>query len=312
MKVYVFDLLPYGKRFEEFSADGMIPYPLPGRHFDAETAARTYYEHLEIWREMDALGYDGVGLNEHHTTPHGLMNSPNMMAAVAAQHTKKLKFLILGNLLPLHNPLRIAEELAMADVLERALRSRQRIDTNSVSLNVGGRYVIIDGELVEARAAQLAHMPHNQVYAELRDYVIRLVEAELQRGGVRDMAALDISPRGAAGREIDNYLERAWPNLTPQAFLLELFSTRRRLDAAAAGLLHPDLNLGNILVAGDPERPRAWLIDLDRARMTGDMKADDRVAMQRRLNRSREKLESQHGQAVGRVELIAFGEALHG
>ena len=66
---------------------------------------------------MDKLGYDGVGLNEHHTTPHGLMNSPNMMAAVAAQRTKRLKFLLLGNLVPLHNPLRIAEELAMADCL---------------------------------------------------------------------------------------------------------------------------------------------------------------------------------------------------
>ena len=68
---------------------------------------------------MDKLGFDGVGLNEHHTTPHGLMNSPNMMAAVGAQRTKKLKFLMLGNLVPLHNPLRIAEELAMADTLSR-------------------------------------------------------------------------------------------------------------------------------------------------------------------------------------------------
>lgn len=117
MKVYVFDLLAYGRQFEEFKADRLIPYPLSGKYFDRELAAKTYYEHLEVWREMDALGYDGVGLNEHHTTPHGLMNSPNMMASVAAQHTKKLKFLILGNLLPLHNPLRIAEELAMADVL---------------------------------------------------------------------------------------------------------------------------------------------------------------------------------------------------
>ena len=84
MKVYVFDLLAYGRQFEEFKNDRLIPYPLPGKYFDRELAAKTYYEHLEVWREMDALGYDGVGLNEHHTTPHGLMNSPNMMAAVAA------------------------------------------------------------------------------------------------------------------------------------------------------------------------------------------------------------------------------------
>jgi alkanesulfonate monooxygenase SsuD/methylene tetrahydromethanopterin reductase-like flavin-dependent oxidoreductase (luciferase family) len=119
MKIYIWDLLPYGKQFDEYKADRYLPWPLSGKHFDPEVAAQTYQDHLELWAEMDRLGYDGVGLNEHHTTPHGLMNSPNMMAAVAAQHTKRLKFLILGNLLPLHNPLRIAEELAMADCMSR-------------------------------------------------------------------------------------------------------------------------------------------------------------------------------------------------
>ena len=66
---------------------------------------------------MDQLGYDGVGFNEHHCSPYGLMNSPNLMAAAAAQRTKRLKLLIYGNLLPLHEPLRLAEELAMLDCL---------------------------------------------------------------------------------------------------------------------------------------------------------------------------------------------------
>ena len=79
-----------------------------------------------------------------------------------------------------------------------------------------------------------------------------------------------------------------------------------------AGLVHPDLNLRNILISGPTESPRAWLVDLDRAHLSGDMAAGDRVEMQRRLNRSREKLEAEYGQRVGKVELIAFGEALHG
>src|SRR5258708_35839942 len=45
------------------------------------------------------------------------MNSPNLRAAAAAQGTKKLKLLIYGTLLPLHEPLRLAEELAMLDCL---------------------------------------------------------------------------------------------------------------------------------------------------------------------------------------------------
>jgi alkanesulfonate monooxygenase SsuD/methylene tetrahydromethanopterin reductase-like flavin-dependent oxidoreductase (luciferase family) len=119
VKVFIFDLLPYAKHFDQYKETKYLPYPLPGDHYDPEVGARSYEEHLKCWEEMDKLGYDGVGLNEHHTTPHGLMNSPNMMAAVGAQRTKKLKFLLLGNLVPLHNPLRIAEELAMADCLSR-------------------------------------------------------------------------------------------------------------------------------------------------------------------------------------------------
>src|SRR5437016_13221293 len=66
---------------------------------------------------MDRLGYDGVGFNEHHTSPYGLMNSPNLLAAAAAQRTQRLKLLVYGNLLPLHDPLSLAEELAMLDCM---------------------------------------------------------------------------------------------------------------------------------------------------------------------------------------------------
>lgn len=119
MKVFIFDLMPYTKIFEEFRKERHIPYPLPGKYFEPDVAARTYEDSIALWQEMDKLGFDGVGLNEHHTSIHGVMNSPNMMAAVGAQHTEKLKFLQLGNLLPLHNPLRIAEEIAMADCMSR-------------------------------------------------------------------------------------------------------------------------------------------------------------------------------------------------
>jgi len=60
MKVFVFDTIPYDHHFDEFKADRHIPYPLPRKYFDPEIAARTYSAHIEVWREMDRLGYDGV------------------------------------------------------------------------------------------------------------------------------------------------------------------------------------------------------------------------------------------------------------
>jgi alkanesulfonate monooxygenase SsuD/methylene tetrahydromethanopterin reductase-like flavin-dependent oxidoreductase (luciferase family) len=117
MKVFVFDLLPYAEHLEHLKDGRELPYPLPRRHFKPDVAVRTYEEHLTAWEALDRLGYDGVGFNEHHTSPYGLMNSPNLMAAAAAQRTRRLRLLIYGNLLPLHDPLRLAEELAMLDCL---------------------------------------------------------------------------------------------------------------------------------------------------------------------------------------------------
>lgn len=117
MQVFVFDLTPYGDNLEHLKVGKELPWPLPKKYFKPEIAARTYAEHLEAWEELDRLGYDGVGFNEHHTSPYGLMNSPNIMAAAASQRTKKIKLLMYGNLLPLHEPLRLAEELAMLDCI---------------------------------------------------------------------------------------------------------------------------------------------------------------------------------------------------
>ncbi len=117
MKVFVFDLLPYAEHLDHLKRDGELPWPLPGRHFAADVAVRTYAEHLAAWEALDRLGYDGVGFNEHHTSPYGLMNSPNLLAAAASQRTRRLRLLVYGNLLPLHDPLRLAEELAMLDCM---------------------------------------------------------------------------------------------------------------------------------------------------------------------------------------------------
>jgi alkanesulfonate monooxygenase SsuD/methylene tetrahydromethanopterin reductase-like flavin-dependent oxidoreductase (luciferase family) len=117
MKVFLFDLLAYGKQLDHLKIGTELPYPLPKQHFESDVAVRTYAEHLAAWEEADRLGFDGIGFNEHHCSPYGLMNSPNLMASAAAQRVKRAKLLIYGNLLPLHEPLRLAEELAMIDCL---------------------------------------------------------------------------------------------------------------------------------------------------------------------------------------------------
>jgi alkanesulfonate monooxygenase SsuD/methylene tetrahydromethanopterin reductase-like flavin-dependent oxidoreductase (luciferase family) len=117
MEVVVFDLVPYSARVDHLAEGSELPWPLERRHFDPAVAVQTYADHLQAWELMDELGYGGVGFNEHHTSPYGLMNSPNLLAAAAAQRTRRLKLHIYANLLPLHEPLRVAEELAMLDCM---------------------------------------------------------------------------------------------------------------------------------------------------------------------------------------------------
>lgn len=76
-----------------------------------------------------------------------------------------------------------------------------------------------------------------------------------------------------------------------------------------AGVVHADLNLRNILVAGR-EPPVAWLIDLDRCRVTDAPSDAARHAMLERFHRSRRKLELRFRRPVDPASLAAFAEAL--
>lgn len=117
MKVFGFDFVAYPERLDHLKVGADLPWPLSKEHFRPDAAVSTYREHLDGWELMDELGFDGIGFNEHHTSPYGLMTSPNVMAAAATQRTSRMKLLIMGNVLPIHDPLRVAEELAMLDCM---------------------------------------------------------------------------------------------------------------------------------------------------------------------------------------------------
>lgn len=116
MQVFVFDWMAYGASVDHFRVHGQMPR-LGRSHFDPQVAVQTYSNHLAAWVEMERQKFDGIAINEHHSTPFGLNNSPNLIAAAISQLTTRLKILVYANLLPLHDPLRLAEEIAMLDCL---------------------------------------------------------------------------------------------------------------------------------------------------------------------------------------------------
>lgn len=116
MQVFVFDWTAYAENVDHFRQNGEMPR-LVKEHFDPKVAANTYRNHVAAWQEMEKQGFDGIAINEHHSTPFGMGNSPNLMAAALSQLTEKIKILIYANLLPIHEPLRLAEEIAMLDCM---------------------------------------------------------------------------------------------------------------------------------------------------------------------------------------------------
>jgi alkanesulfonate monooxygenase SsuD/methylene tetrahydromethanopterin reductase-like flavin-dependent oxidoreductase (luciferase family) len=119
MQVFAFHLIPYPAVPEDVLAQYTSPWvKLPNSYYDPDVGAEVYENALAEFAHADELGYDGVCVNEHHQTAYGSMPSPNIMAAALTRVTKRARIAILGNALPLRaNPLRVAEEVAMIDVM---------------------------------------------------------------------------------------------------------------------------------------------------------------------------------------------------
>jgi alkanesulfonate monooxygenase SsuD/methylene tetrahydromethanopterin reductase-like flavin-dependent oxidoreductase (luciferase family) len=88
----------------------------PGR-----SVAEVYDARLRILTEADAEadtgGFATYHLAEHHGTPLGLAPSPAVFIAAAARVTERIRLAPTTFVVPLYEPLRLAEEIAMLDQL---------------------------------------------------------------------------------------------------------------------------------------------------------------------------------------------------
>jgi alkanesulfonate monooxygenase SsuD/methylene tetrahydromethanopterin reductase-like flavin-dependent oxidoreductase (luciferase family) len=91
----------------------------PNSNYDPIKGADVYNHRIDEWQIADELGLD-IMLNEHHQTATCTVPAVPLIAAILARVTKNARILVLGN--PLANrrqPTRIAEEMAMVDVISR-------------------------------------------------------------------------------------------------------------------------------------------------------------------------------------------------
>jgi alkanesulfonate monooxygenase SsuD/methylene tetrahydromethanopterin reductase-like flavin-dependent oxidoreductase (luciferase family) len=101
-----------------------------GSVYDLELSNKVYDPTLgsDLWAQAldekvfaEAVGFDGIMLNEHHSSPFTMRSGVmNLEAAILARITERVKIVLLGNILPIwDDPLRLLEELSAVDVISK-------------------------------------------------------------------------------------------------------------------------------------------------------------------------------------------------
>jgi len=95
-------------RFGTFSYNQRRPWASEKQAFD---------ELLDQIELTENLNFNEAWFAEHHHSDYGMLASPNLMIAALARRTERLRFGNLVSVLPLYDPMRLAEECAMLDIL---------------------------------------------------------------------------------------------------------------------------------------------------------------------------------------------------
>ncbi|MGI4792739.1 MAG: LLM class flavin-dependent oxidoreductase, partial [Janthinobacterium lividum] len=98
-------------------APGIAVWPASPSYCEPSVARRSMNRYLDQVVRVEELGFDWVSVSEHHYAPYQMTPNPMIMAAAISQRTSRVKIALLGPLVPLNNPVRLAEEIAMLDTL---------------------------------------------------------------------------------------------------------------------------------------------------------------------------------------------------
>ena len=119
MKFTWFNLMPWPYLPDDFrETNRSVWVDIDQKLFDPAKSHEVYNTYMDLLEYADTLGFDGVGVNEHHQNGYGIMPSPNIIAGGLARRTKNAAIVVLGNSIALYNPpVRVAEEFAMLDCI---------------------------------------------------------------------------------------------------------------------------------------------------------------------------------------------------
>src|SRR5437764_624909 len=84
---------------------------------EGRTDAAVVWEHLALGDLAEPLGFDSLFALEHHFTGYAMSPAPTQLLAYYAGRTKRIHFGTAVIVLPWHDPVRVAEQIALLDIL---------------------------------------------------------------------------------------------------------------------------------------------------------------------------------------------------
>ena len=240
-------------------------------HVWAKAGLSPAQRYEQLWRELelcDQLGFDYGFCVEHHFRPdESLMSAPQLYTIAAGARTKQIRLGGMGHIVPLHHPLRLVEELAIADQmiggrLEVGLvpgilpayfapfkvdyASRREVTLEFArflkTAYAGGSTFDFDGKFHQHKGVKLAvnpiQKPHPPMWIETRD------PATLEfcaREGVNTGYFLLFPREEAAGRYrkyLDLWTKAGWPQKPNIAYSTVVFVADTDEEAIKAAAVH--------------------------------------------------------------------------
>jgi alkanesulfonate monooxygenase SsuD/methylene tetrahydromethanopterin reductase-like flavin-dependent oxidoreductase (luciferase family) len=130
-----------------------LRYDLRAPAFGTTTPAELYAACLDQCEWADRNGLDLVAISEHHGVDDGYLSAPITLAAAIAGRTRRLQINVAAVLVPLHDPVRLAEQIAAVELLS------------------GGRLSFVAGLGYRHEEFAMAGVERKQRWALLEEYV---------------------------------------------------------------------------------------------------------------------------------------------
>ena len=94
----------------------LLRFDMRNPDFGADQRA-LYDAALDMAQWADEHGFDAIQISEHHGSDDGYLPSPIVLAAAMAARTSRIRLRMSLIILPFHDPLRVAEDLAVLDII---------------------------------------------------------------------------------------------------------------------------------------------------------------------------------------------------